>query len=606
MFQKRELLRTITYNWRTLIGFEVLYKLLAAVIFVPLIRAVFDGVMRLSGYYYLTLENIVSFAVNWMTLVLFFIFAFLFSLVCAMDISAVIFVLDCSRRRKHVSIYQTIIFAFRNTCRVIKRKNVATLFLILLMIPFFNIGVVSSLGSTVSIPSFIRSYFQTHRRIIFACAAAWILLTVFLFRWIYTFHYFTLERLDFKEAAKRSRNLIRKEWIKDISFLLLVQALFYFCYFIFAVSGVLLVLIFGKIFSELGFINIMEASAIWGVIFVTCSIVFAVGTPVSFGCISFLFYRHKKKKQESMPDFHILSHPSEKSSRRRILAAQTGLFIIVMLGYSYLVYHSSAEKLDIQIEYLRTMEVTAHRGASMYYPENTMAAFQAAVEMGADWIELDVQQSRDGQIFVMHDRNFKRTTGVDKYSWELDYNQIRALDAGICFSTDYAGERIPLLRDVLEFARENDIRLNIELKPAGFETDFEKNVIDVICDMGFQDKCVVTSQQYETLKNVKEYCEDITTVYVMSLAYGNINRLKYADNFSVEAASVTPGMVSRVHNAGKQIYAWTINNRNAINRMIDLNVDNIITDNVTLAQKCIYESKTSDVIQKLVRFLRRR
>lgn len=606
MFQKRKILRTITYNWRTLIGFEVLYKLLTAVIFIPLFRAAFDGVMRLSGYQYLTLENIQNFAGNWMTAVLLFILTIFFAMICALDISAILFILECSRRRTHVSIYQSVLFAFRNICRVMKRKNIILLLLILIMMPFLNIGVVSTVGSTVSIPSFIRSYFRAHRRLIFTCVSAWSLLTIFMFRWIYVFHYFTLEKADFKEAAKRSRGLIQKEGIKSMVFLLLVQVLFCFCYFIFAVSGVLLVLIFGKVFSELGLINIMEASAIWGVIFVTCSIISAVGTPISVGCISFLFYVHKKKKKEAVPDFYIVPHPSEKSRRKRIFAVQAGLFATAIFGYSYLVYRSSAEKLDLQIEYLRTMEVTAHRGASMYYPENTMAAFQAAVSMGADWIELDVQQSRDGQIFVMHDRNFKRTTGVDKYSWELDYNQIRALDAGIRFSTDYAGERIPLLKDVIEFAEESGVRLNIELKPAGFETDFEKNVIDVICEMGFQDQCVVTSQKYETLKNVKEYCEDITTVYVMSLAYGNVNHLKYADNFSVEAASVTPGMVSRVHNAGKQIYAWTINNRNTINRMIDLNVDNIITDNVTLAQKCIYESKTSDVIQKLVRFLRTR
>ena len=90
----------------------------------------------------------------------------------------------------------------------------------------------------------------------------------------------------------------------------------------------------------------------------------------------------------------------------------------------------------------------------------------------------------------------------------------------------------------------------------------------------------------------------------MSLAYGNINRLKAADSFSMEAGNATPSMVSRIHNAGKQIYVWTVNNRKTINRMIDLNVDNIITDRVALVQECIYDSKTNDVISQYVKFLR--
>lgn len=89
----------------------------------------------------------------------------------------------------------------------------------------------------------------------------------------------------------------------------------------------------------------------------------------------------------------------------------------------------------------------------------------------------------------------------------------------------------------------------------------------------------------------------------MSLAYGDINRLAAADHFSIEATSVTEKMVSDVHNAGKQLYAWTVNTEENINRMISLQVDNIITDDVTLAKECIYQSKTNNVITQYVEWL---
>lgn len=80
-------------------------------------------------------------------------------------------------------------------------------------------------------------------------------------------------------------------------------------------------------------------------------------------------------------------------------------------------------------------------------------------------------------------------------------------------------------------------------------------------------------------------------------------RLSAADHFSIEASSITEKIVSDVHNGGKEIYGWTVNTEESINRMIDLNVDNIITDHVTLAKECIYLSKTSDVISEYVKWL---
>lgn len=167
------------------------------------------------------------------------------------------------------------------------------------------------------------------------------------------------------------------------------------------------------------------------------------------------------------------------------------------------------------------------------------------------------------------------------FSWNLTFDEIEQLDAGSFFSDTFAGEKIPSLEEVIELAKENHIRLNIEIKPSVNDTDIEKAVVD-LTGKWFADSCVVSSQMYSCLEKVKEYDPEISTLYVMSLAYGNVNRLKAADSFSMEAGNVSPSMVSRIHNAGKQIFVWTVNNRKIINRMIDLNVDNIITDRVAL------------------------
>ena len=165
-----------------------------------------------------------------------------------------------------------------------------------------------------------------------------------------------------------------------------------------------------------------------------------------------------------------------------------------------------------------------------------MAAFRGAKELGADWIELDVQQCKDGQIIVIHDANLQRTTGVNQNTWDMTYEEIEKLDAGSFFEPAYAGEKIPLLSEVVQFVKESCIKLNIELKPTGHETEFEKCVVDIIRDAGM-----------------------------------------------------------------KQIYVWTVNTQESIHKMIEKNVDNIITDDIELAKQCVYESRYSDLLMEYMK-----
>ena len=91
----------------------------------------------------------------------------------------------------------------------------------------------------------------------------------------------------------------------------------------------------------------------------------------------------------------------------------------------------------------------------------------------------------------------------------------------------------------------------------------------------------------------------------MSLAYGDVLKLKAADGFSIEESSINKTLVKKIHNSGREVYAWTVNNKDNMNKMIDLKVDNIITDNITLAKDTIYESKTSNIINEYIKFVQK-
>ena len=125
-------------------------------------------------------------------------------------------------------------------------------------------------------------------------------------------------------------------------------------------------------------------------------------------------------------------------------------------------------------------------------------------------------------------------------------------------------------------------------------------MVDIIQEYGFEDDCVITSQKYTALERVKEIAPEIETVYVMPVAIGSIEWLTAADHFSISYRFINRAMVSRLHQAGKQIYAWTVNRRDIMDRMIDLGVDNIITDNIALARQCVSAGTASELVTTLL------
>lgn len=260
-----------------------------------------------------------------------------------------------------------------------------------------------------------------------------------------------------------------------------------------------------------------------------------------------------------------------------------------------------AGRTNFNIETIKRVEVTAHRGASKDYPENTMLAFEGAKEYDADWIELDVQQTKDREIVVSHDSNLSRVAGINKEINDINYEELKTIDVGSHLNTVFSDARIPKLDEVIDFAKENNIRLNIELKPTGKEIDFENQVIEIIKEKEFENRCVITSQVYQSLEKVKRIDPTIKTIYVMSIAVGEITQLDCADGFSIESINANKKMVNAVHQSQKELLVWTVNSEENIRKMIELGVDNIITDDVQKCKALVAESRNSDYIKLLIK-----
>lgn len=578
--------------------FEIAFKAAIATGFTLLGSLGFNLAMRSTGRSYLTREGMAAFLAHPLTLLM-LLLLLLLAVTCAMiDLCAVVYILDCSSQRFRCRMRQILRFALFNGLRMWLPRNMPLVLLLLLLTPFMSLGMACGLLATLSLPEFLLESVRTSPELYLLALAVVLLIPLALMRRAYVFHYFALEGCSLGEAMRRSRAISRRP-LRDYASLLLAQAAFTALMVLNILALTLLGSGLGGLLSRLFHRPWLAGGVVGYSVMLSLGIVFAFSMPISCGCLSQLFYRRKREAGEGFVPAYAPARTLDPVREKMLKGLKAALLALITGGVLAVGWLVNTGMLNPPVEDVHTMEITAHRGASALYPENTMAAFRAARELGADWVELDVQQTRDGQIVVLHDPDTRRTTGVRGKVWAMTYEQIARLDAGSAFDRRFAGEPIPLLSEVAEYARDTGLRLNIELKPTGHETDFEQGVIDIIRACGLAERCVITSQVYGVLERVKACDEAITTVYVTSLAYGSIDRLSAADHFSVQSTSVTPQLVSRVHRQGRQIYAWTVNTRSGIDRMIERKVDNIITDNIELARQRVSESRYSRLVSDL-------
>jgi glycerophosphoryl diester phosphodiesterase len=222
------------------------------------------------------------------------------------------------------------------------------------------------------------------------------------------------------------------------------------------------------------------------------------------------------------------------------------------------------------------VRVTAHRGHSLAAPENTLSAIAKAIDAGADYAEIDVQQTADGVVVLVHDSDLKRVAGVARKCGELSYDEIKKLDVGSWFDPSFAGERVPSLVDVFDLAR-GKIKLNIELKVDRSDRRLAAAVAALVREHGFESDCLITSFSYDALLEAKRIDPGLRAGLIIALALGDVSRLKL-EALSVRAESLTDEMIAAAHRAGQEVHVWTVNNPRQMDRLIKRGVDNIITD----------------------------
>jgi glycerophosphoryl diester phosphodiesterase len=234
----------------------------------------------------------------------------------------------------------------------------------------------------------------------------------------------------------------------------------------------------------------------------------------------------------------------------------------------------------------KQVDNVAHRGATGYAPENTIAAFDLAVDMKADYIEIDVQRSKDGELVLIHDTTVNRTTNGTGKVGDLTFEQLRSLDAGSWKGEQFAGEKIPTFDEILDRYR-GKVGILIELKAPELYPGMEEQVAEALkkrnLDNPQNEKIIIQSFNFESMKKTNELLPKVPIGVLTS------NRLHttpealqefstYADWFNPSYGIVTKELVNSVHSLGMKIGSWTVRSQEAADFLFEMGVDAIITD----------------------------
>ncbi|MCY8927838.1 glycerophosphodiester phosphodiesterase family protein [Bacillus subtilis] len=229
------------------------------------------------------------------------------------------------------------------------------------------------------------------------------------------------------------------------------------------------------------------------------------------------------------------------------------------------------------------MYIIAHRGASGYAPENTIAAFDLAVKMNADMIELDVQLTKDRQIVVIHDDRVDRTTNGSGFVKDFTLEELQKLDAGSWYGPAFQGERIPTLEAVLKRYHKK-IGLLIELKGHPSQVGIEEEVGQLLGQFSFSINNIVQSFQFRSVQRFRELYPSIPTAIITRPNFGMLSRNQmkafrpFANYVNIKYTRLNRLMIGSVHKNGLTIFAWTVNNQKTAAKLQAMGVDGIVTD----------------------------
>ena len=574
----------ISKNWSTLLYFEMIYKSVGYLFVFPGVRYLMSLLPGWAGVSYLSQENIGKLLGRPLAVLLVAVMLAVSALFVILELAAFFVVAEKGWRNEKITLAGVARQSAVKTAGLLRPRKIG----VFLMLPVLMLSVFSLVSvylKAFRVPDFILEFIQGNKALSVLYPAVLVCFNILLFLYALGLPSLFLGDRSFAESWRESIGLLRRRKLRFAGKAAVYTGVFLSSLLVLAAGAVLILGILTRIlYSETEGRQVME---LYLTSWVRIAAVVGGTLAAAFICAITVFFYHEYR-EEDRPEAASCGRNFWQSASR--MAGIMALAVILMYWADTDVGGNIFSGLD------RPPLVIAHRAGAAMAPENTLAALENAVLDGADAAEIDVQQLRDGTLVVMHDSNFKRTTGVDLNAGEADYETVKGLNAAAYLGQGKEQETVATLEEFLQRAGGN-IRLMIELKSG--TQGLEEETLRLVQEYGLQKSCIIASMDMDILKRIKDLEPAVETVYITAVLITSQYDLGYVDGYSVETMFLTPEMAAQAGFQGKKIYGWTANSEHSIRKVIRCGADGVITDNPALAAYCVERYGTNLLVEEL-------
>ncbi|MDD3173714.1 MAG: glycerophosphodiester phosphodiesterase family protein, partial [Herbinix sp.] len=586
---------------RRLFLIELTFLVIFLVFILPIINLGLEFTIHLWGQSYITSENVLSYLSYPPAILFVFVMVALISYYLLYQMIAMISFCNSEKDNLKFKITHILFISLIKLKRCTHSNTIPLPFFTVLLFVFLNLPILvyMTLNARASFPGSADLGFTK-----FLLLLSYTLIALIAFKGMFVVQLFINRRQSFLDAMELSKIMLKDRSLKALRslifynlvlsiscllvyyFILLLVALFIFL----TVENNMAITVFLSIYPRINNILLLFFHVITYL--------------TNVNLITELYNRYREEDSGLIPahrmnwqtntlfgketSYHDLIQSSKLRKHRHILKFFLIFVLAVSLINSYLAIQSDSFYLR---NTLSGILVSSHRGNSHVAPENTLPALENAIIAGSDYAEIDVRQTKDGVLVLLHDSSLKRTAGLDKKIETLDLKELSGLDAGSWFGKEFLQTKIPTLEEAIKLCK-GKIKLTIEIKAAQKGLLFEENLVALIEKYDFDNLCLICSTDYNTLVKIKQLNPHLRTGLILTATYGNFYDNEAVDFFSIRSRNINRQVVKNAHKAGKEVHAWTVNMTSEIERMKSIGVDCIVTDNPTLTKRVLFQEDT--------------
>ncbi|MEN1937733.1 glycerophosphodiester phosphodiesterase [Paenibacillus sp. 102] len=587
--------QTIQFAFGNVLAFQLVYKLLAAIVFIPLFGIIFNKLLHFGGYANATNDELLAFLKTPYGIAAIVILSILALFLIFTEFAVLIIISYFAHKRQKVRLRPILYKTVTYLPSLFTYCLPGFILYVVVLLPLLNIGFESALIPQIQIPNFITGeLFKTTMGQVgyytFFAVVAYLNL-----RWIFVLPIIVLEEKPFRTAARKSANLVKESFFKVLFFL--VGFLISIGIVFVLLMGVYLLFLWGvyEFTNPKGTFALLAESTLSVFLTSTLYLFSFIMTPFYIMALTRLYLQKVSVEDVLLEEGLDYSKTKAdkcffKKHRLKFIGVYiVGVFTVGMVVAFIVTFISNSYKEPV---------IMAHRGYVSKGVENTKEALQGAIDAKADYAEIDVLQTKDGELAVIHDLKLKRLANANVQVSDLTMDELQKLT----LSQDGFTGKISTLDEIIKLAK-NKIKLNIEVKLHGNEKDFVKKVLDTIKENDFEKQCVIQTLHYPLIKEFKRANPNIKVGYILYASRANLKYVQ-ADFYVAEEYMLNKRLVKSARKLNKPIYVWTVNDMESLKKYYKLNVDGIITDYPVDAQETIkmmkeQEESETDVFDKI-------